>query len=449
MKRGSNHLSKQKTIKKTATVEGLGLFSGQRCAMRFVPAQPDSGVAFLRTDVDPPVRIPADISKSADRERRTSLAEGKVAIETVEHVLSAVWGMGIDNLTIETDTPEPPNTDGSARLFADAIAQAGLQEQDSEANVYSITEPVVVANGQSMLSALPGPSDRLEIFYDLDYSQNPGIGRQTLRFDLGADDYASQIAPSRTFLLQAEAEHMRSLGVGDHLTEDEILVFTPGGELMGGELIAPDEPVRHKVCDLIGDLSLLGRRIAGRVVASRSGHELNRQLVVALADRLDGAEPQSGATPESMDIDAVIGVLPHRYPFLMIDRVLEIHGNQRAVAVKNVTINEPFFQGHYPGHPIMPGVLIVEAMAQLSGILLGRDLARMGKVAILLAIDNVRMRKPVRPGDRLIIEAESLKIRPRIGHCKCTARVDGELTTEAKIKFMVVDAEKVRQSDNR
>ncbi|MDP7287281.1 MAG: UDP-3-O-acyl-N-acetylglucosamine deacetylase, partial [Phycisphaerae bacterium] len=147
-------MSKQKTIKKTATVEGLGLFSGQRCAMRFVPAQPDSGVAFLRTDVDPPVRIPADISKSADRERRTSLAEGKVAIETVEHVLSAVWGMGIDNLTIETDTPEPPNTDGSARLFADAIAQAGLQEQDSEANVYSITEPVVVANGQSMLSAL-------------------------------------------------------------------------------------------------------------------------------------------------------------------------------------------------------------------------------------------------------------------------------------------------------
>jgi UDP-3-O-[3-hydroxymyristoyl] N-acetylglucosamine deacetylase/3-hydroxyacyl-[acyl-carrier-protein] dehydratase len=150
-----------------------------------------------------------------------------------------------------------------------------------------------------------------------------------------------------------------------------------------------------------------------------------------------------------MDIDDIIGVLPHRYPFLMIDRVLEIQGNQRAVAVKNVTINEPFFQGHYPNHPIMPGVLIVEALAQLSGILLGRDLAKTGKVAILLAIDNVRMRKPVRPGDRLVLEAESLRVRPRIGHCRCTARVDGEVTTEAEIKFMLVDAEKVRQSDTR
>ena len=442
-------MTRQKTIKKTATVEGLGLFSGQECAMRFVPAQPDSGIAFLRTDVDPPVRIPAEIAQSAERQRRTSLAEGDVTIETVEHVLSAVWGMGIDNLTIETDTAEPPNIDGSARLFADAIAQAGLDEQDAEASVFAISEPVVVANGQSMLSALPGPSDRLEILYDLDYSENPGIGRQTLRFDLGVDNYASEIAPSRTFLLQAEAQHMRSVGVGDHLTEDDIVVFAPDGQLMGGSLIVPDEPVRHKVCDLIGDISLLGRRITGRIVASRSGHELNRQLVAALADRLAGAAPQAGEPIESMDIDGVIGVLPHRYPFLMIDRVLEIQGNQRAVAVKNVTINEPFFQGHYPGHPIMPGVLIVEAMAQLSGILLGRNLVKTGKVAVLLAIDNVRMRKPVRPGDRLILEAESLKIRPRVGHCKCTARVDGELTTEAEIKFMMVDADKVRQTDNR
>lgn len=440
---------KQKTINRTATVEGLGLFSGRKCAMRFVPARPDSGIAFLRTDADPPVRIPADISKAARRERRTSLAEGDIAVETAEHVLSAVWGMGIDNLTIETDTPEPPNTDGSSKLFADAIAAAGLAEQDAEVPVFAISEPVVVANGQSMLSALPGPGDRLEIFYDLDYSQNPGIGRQTLRFDLGADDYASQIAPSRTFLLQAEAEHMRSVGVGDHLTEDDILVFAPDGELLGGALLSDDEPVRHKVCDLIGDLSLLGRRITGRIVASRSGHELNRQLVAALADRLAGAAPQTDRPAESMDIDGVIGVLPHRYPFLMIDRVLEIQGNRRAVAVKNVTINEPFFQGHYPGHPIMPGVLIVEAMAQLSGILLGRHLANTGKVAVLLAIDNVRMRKPVRPGDRLIIESESLKIRPRIGHCKCAARVDGELTTEAEIKFMVIDAEKVGRQDNK
>jgi len=414
--------------------------------MRFVPAEPGGGVAFLRTDVDPPVRIPADISQTAQRDRRTSLACGDVAIETVEHVLSAVWGMGVDNITIETDTPEPPNTDGSAKIFADAIAEAGIEQQDVESDVFAISEPVVVTNGQSMLSALPGADDRLEIIYDLDYSVNPGIGRQTLRFDLGVDDYASEIAPSRTFLLQAEAEHMRSMGVGHHLTENEILVFTPSGELMGGELIAPDEPVRHKVCDLIGDLSLLGRRMAGRIVASRSGHELNRQLVSVLSDRLSEAAPSGDEPSESMGVEDIIGVLPHRYPFLMIDRVLEIHGNERAVAVKNVTINEPFFQGHYPDHPIMPGVLIVEAMAQLSGILLGRNLAREGKVAMLLAIDGVRMRKPVRPGDRLILEAETVKVRSRGGHCRCRAMVEGEVTTEAEIKFMLVDADKIHNS---
>jgi UDP-3-O-acyl N-acetylglucosamine deacetylase len=279
-------LSKQKTIKTDVTIEGPGLFSGQNCTMRFVPAGPDSGVAFLRRDLDPPARIAANITSTTARDRRTSLAQGDAVVETVEHVLSAVWGMGIDNLTIETNTPEVPNTDGSAKIFTDAIAHAGIQAQDAQLQKYIITEPVVVTSGQAMIAALPGTEDTLEILYDLDYSQNPGIGRQAMRFDLGVDDYAGQIAPSRTFLLHAEAEYMRSIGVGNHLTENEILVFMPNGELMGGELISPDEPVRHKICDLIGDISLLGRRITGRVVASRSGHVLNRQLVSALFDKL-------------------------------------------------------------------------------------------------------------------------------------------------------------------
>ncbi|MCP4374820.1 MAG: UDP-3-O-[3-hydroxymyristoyl] N-acetylglucosamine deacetylase [bacterium] len=280
-------MSKQKTIKTDVTVEGPGLFSGQNCTMRFVPAGPDSGIAFLRTDLDPPVRIEANIASETARDRRTSLAQGEAVVETVEHVLSAVWGMGIDNLTIETDTPEVPNTDGSAKIFTDAITRAGIQAQDSDLQKYTVTEPIVVVSGQAMIAALPGPEDVLEILYDLDYSQNPGIGRQAMRFDLGVDDYASGIAPSRTFLLHAEAEYMRSIGVGNHLTENEILVFMPDGELMGGELISPDEPVRHKICDLIGDISLLGRRINGRIVASRSGHVLNRQLVSDMFEKLD------------------------------------------------------------------------------------------------------------------------------------------------------------------
>lgn len=296
-------MRKQKTIRQAATVEGLGLFSGRNCTMRFMPAPPGSGIAFVRTDIDPSVRIPADITAIVQRDRRTSLARGDAAVETVEHVLSAVWAMGIDNLTIEVDTPEAPNTDGSAKIFTDAIARAGLQELGAEVSVCAIDAPVVVVDGQAMIAALPGAGDKLEILYDLDYSRNPGIGRQALRFDLGADDYAAEIAPSRTFLLQAEAEHMRSQGVGHHLTEDEIVVFTPTGELMGGELISPDEPVRHKICDLIGDLSLLGRRITGRIVACRSGHVLNRRLVGLLAEKLTA--PASGESEnECMLTDA-------------------------------------------------------------------------------------------------------------------------------------------------
>jgi UDP-3-O-acyl N-acetylglucosamine deacetylase len=254
--------------------------------MRFLPAPPDSGIAFVRTDVDPPVRIPADISQATPMERRTALGQGDVTVETVEHVLSAVWGMGIDNLTIETDSPEAPNTDGSAKIFSDAITRAGIEQQEPQTLLYAIPEPMVVTSGESMLAALRGPDDRLEILYDLDYSDNPGIGRQALRFDFGTDDYATEIAPTRTFLLQAEAEYMRSIGAGSHLSEEDIVVFKPNGELMAGNLLMPDEPVRHKICDLIGDLSLLGRRITGRIVASRSGHELNRQLVRALVDKL-------------------------------------------------------------------------------------------------------------------------------------------------------------------
>ncbi len=414
--------------------------------MRLIPAPADSGITFL-CGADPSAesanRLSADVSHVAQRTRRTTLVNGTASIETVEHVLSAVWGMGIDNLTIEVTGPETPSLDGSAKPFTDAILQAGIVEQEPEKATFIIDEPISVSDGDATLAALPGPNDCLDILYDLDYSAVKSIGRQVLAFRLGKDDYVSQIAPSRTFLLEAEARDFQARGIGAHLTSKEIVVMGDAGPI-DNELRFEDEQVRHKVCDLIGDLALLGRRLCGRVVAYRSGHELNHELVRRLTERMISRRHAKELVREPlMDIRKIMRLLPHRYPFLMVDRITEIDGDRKVVGVKNVTINEPFFQGHYPGQPIMPGVMILEALAQLSGILLSRRLEHTGKVAMLLSMDRVKMRRPVRPGDQLILEAEALHVRTRTGHCRCRALVAGEVAAEAEIKFMLVDAEPV------
>ena len=435
----------QRTIKQPATIEGRGLFSGRPCRMRFLPAQAGEGVAFVRVDGETaPVRIPCDPARLTRRDRRTALANGTAAVETVEHVLSAVSGLGIDNLTIEVDAEEAPSIDGSALPFVEALQQAGLEEQDAPAEPFVIDEPIVVDEGDASLAALPGRADRLDVLFELDYDQTPSIGRQVLAFCLGVDDYASQIAPARTFLLDSEARQLRAAGFGTHLTAKDVLVIGADGPV-DNELRFADEPVRHKLVDLIGDLAVLGRPLAGRVVSVRGGHELNHRLVRRLREAIDhkrqADEFVSGEPP--MDIQKIMRLLPHRYPFLMIDRVIRMEGDRRAMAVKNVTINEPFFQGHYPGQPIMPGVMILEAMAQLSGLLLSRALEHSGKVAVLLSLDRVKMRRPARPGDQLLLEAEAVRVRPRTGHCRCSARIAGQLAAEAEIKFMLIDAEPV------
>jgi len=436
-------LSQQKTIKQSATVQGPGLFGGTPCLLTFTPAPRDTGVVFVRADQSPPARIPCDVARVSKRARRTSLTDGTVSVETVEHVLAAVSGLGIDNLQVELSADETPSADASAMAFVEALQSAGLEEQDAPRSVHVIDEPISVSSGNAMLAALPGPDDCLDILYDLDYHEAPAVGRQVLGFRLGKDDFAKEIAPARTFLLEAEAEAFRARGMGEHLSYKDILVMGADGPIEN-ELRFPDEHVRHKICDLVGDLALLGRPMSGRVVAVRSGHELNHELVRKLAEsiaRKKKAEALAGE-PE-MDIRRVMRLLPHRYPFLMVDRVIEIEGDKRAVAIKNVSINEPYFQGHYPGQPIMPGVLILEALAQLSGILLSRRLEHTGKVAVLLSLDRVKMRRPVRPGDQLILEAEALHVRTRTGHCRCRALLRGEVAAEAEIKFMLVDAEPV------
>jgi len=343
---------------------------------------------------------------------------------------------------IEQDAPEAPSPDGSPLPFAEALQEAGIVEQDGERKVRAIGEAVSVHDGEATLAALPGGvGERLDILYDLDYAEVPSIGRQMFAFRLGEDDFLETLAAARTFSLEAEARQMQARGIGAHLGLSEALVIGPKGPI-DNALRMPDEPVRHKVCDLIGDLALLGVRLSGRVVASRSGHTLNLQLLRQLTESLAARDHGALRTGEpAMDIRRIMRLLPHRYPFLMVDRILTLEDDKRAVGVKNVSINEPFFQGHYPNEPIMPGVLILEAMAQLSGVLLSRRLEHTGKVAVLLSMDGVKMRRPVRPGDQLILEARTLHVRTRTGHCRCEAYVGDDVAAEAEIKFMLVDAE--------
>jgi len=431
--------TQQKTIARHTELSGRGLFTSQPCRMSFEPAEVGAGVVFQRTDLADPVRIAASAANLSKRSRRTTLHNGQVTVETVEHVLSAVNGLGLSNLLIELTGPEVPDLDGSPKPFCDALGEAGVQTQDAERNVWAITQAVTVADGDAMLTALPGRPDCLDILFDLDYSHEPSIGRQVLAFRLGADDYARDLAPARTFLLADEAEELRRQGIGEHLTTKDVLVMGPDGPV-DNELRFADEHVRHKVCDLVGDLMLFGRALRGRIVAYKSGHALTHQLLKKLAEQMAAGQRSDQTIREPLlDIRQIQRILPHRYPFLMIDRVIELEGDRKAVGVKNVSINEPFFQGHYPTHPVMPGVLVLEAMAQLSGVLLSRRLDNTGKVAMLVSMDRVRIRRAAMPGDQLIIEAEALHIRSRTGHCKCRAMIGEHLAAEAEIKFMLVD----------
>lgn len=431
---------KQCTIEREAEIEGHGLFSSQPVTVRFKPAPANSGIILARTDVDPPVRIPATIDNVTEAFQRTSLANGEVSVHTAEHVLATTAGLGIDNMVIEIDGEEFPACDGSAANYVRLFKQAGIVEQDAPRRIYEVTEPVTVQEGGAMVAALPSQDDSLSIIYQLDYGPGSPIRPQTFSITLNRENYARDLSASRTFIFEEDVERLRGMGYGELLTYDDILVFGPEGVIQN-TLRFPDEPVRHKVLDLLGDLVLLNRDIRGRIVAIRSGHTLNHELVRRLRSRMDQEENRLLAETQTlMDIRQIQKVLPHRYPLLMVDRIIDIQGDERVIGIKNVTINEQFFQGHYPGTPIMPGVLIVESMAQLAGVLLLRKLEHTGQVAVLISIDKVRLRKPVVPGDQLRLEAEIIRARGTRAHVRCNATVGSERAGEAELRFMLIDA---------
>lgn len=431
-------ITKQRTVAKPVTITGPGLFSGTECTMTIHPGDPGTGIEFVRTDLPDRPRVPVSHETISGKFRRTGIVSSSAEVNTVEHFLSAVFGLQIDNLEIEIDSHELPHTDGSSRPFVDCLHQAGIVEQEEPRRIITLREPVSIVDNGASIVALPSEG-LLNVSYTMQYDGT--IGRQHYTLEVNENSYAEQISPARTFCLQSEAEAFQQQGLGQGASYETALVVGPDGPIQN-ELRFPDEYVRHKILDLLGDLSALGGDLRAHVVAVRSGHSVNIKLVKKIAAEAGAAGSREGRRPETLlDVRELAKILPHRYPMLLIDRVIELDGYRRAVGIKNVTFNEPFFQGHFPGEPIMPGVLQIEAMAQLAGALLLRKAENANKLAVLLSLDGVKLRKSVVPGDQLHVEVQTLKLKSRTGEVYARATVEGQLVAEANLKFMLMESE--------
>jgi UDP-3-O-[3-hydroxymyristoyl] N-acetylglucosamine deacetylase/3-hydroxyacyl-[acyl-carrier-protein] dehydratase len=432
---------RQRSIQREGEVVGVGLHSGATTRVRLKPAPPGAGVAFVRTDLAGQPRIPADHRHIGRRPRCTALVgEGGVEVHTVEHLLACLTALRVDNVTVEIDGPECPGLDGSSRGFVELVDACRPVEQDAPREELVIDQPLAVAAGDDAgITVLPS-REGLRVGYTLDHGP-VWPGRQHVSFLVTPETFREHIAGARTFCLESEAEQLRKAGLGKGATYENTLVVGGGG-VVQNQTRWPDEFARHKLLDLLGDLCLVGADVRATLLAHRTGHEANQELVRALRRQQASRAAPGPATQRvgSLTPTQIRRVLPHRYPFLMVDRVLEMEGFRRAVGVKNVSVNEPFFQGHYPSEPIMPGVMIVEALAQLAGILLLRKLELSGKLPVLLSIDRVKFRRTVVPGDQLRLEAETLRISGGRGRVRCLATVDGQLVAEARLNFALTEA---------
>lgn len=442
----------QRTLKGPVEYRGIGLHSGKEIRIVVRPAEAGTGVSFVRTDIEDHPVVRAQGSNMKARQRRTCIQDGRAEVYTCEHLLAALYALGIDNAIVEIDGEEVPGLDGAAGEFLRGLREAGAVETRSPRAVYQVKQPIYVRDGTASLVALPG-TGKLTIEYHLDYpAQKNGVAggdasgngsvpahKQIVGFELSADNFEREIAPARTFVFAHEVEALRAAGLGKGANPQNTLVVGPEGPQ--ASLRWDDELARHKILDLIGDLANAGVDLDAHIIATRSGHGLNMQLVHRILEERE-REQEQGEVPSDtgLDIRQILKLLPHRYPFLLIDRVIELDGFQRAVAVKNVTINEPFFQGHWPEQPIMPGVLQLEAMAQLAGVLLLRKLENTGKLAVLWSIDKVKLRGAVVPGDQVRIEVETIRAKPQVGHVRARCKVAGRLVAEAELKFTLVDA---------
>ena len=416
----------------SAGCEGIGIHTGARTQLTFKPAPVGQGVAFRRTDLEGEPLIPAKLTSVGAVERQTTLVANGAEVRTVEHVMAAAFALAIDDLVVEVNGPEPPIADGSFQPFLDALRKAEPVEHGGEADEYTIKEPFSITEGES--SYLVGPAPGLVLSATIEFP-HPLIGRQSASFNITEQTFAAEVAPARTFGFVHEVEALRAKGLISGGTVDNAIVLDERN-VVGTELRWRDEFVRHKAGDVLGDLALVGGRIRAHIVASKPSHRGNVALGRAIRQRAQ----RTGAP--LMDVRRIIEVMPHRYPMLLVDRILEMEEKKRIVAIKNVTINEPFFAGHFPGHPVMPGVLIIEAMAQAGGLLLMSLVNaddHKNKVVYFMSLDAVKFRRPVVPGDQLRFELEMLKFGGKTCRMRGTAWVDGNMVCEAEMMAAVVD----------
>ena len=454
----------QQTINRPASYSGVGLHSGNRVTMTFLPAPPNSGIRFRRVDLEGKPEIEARVENVGETNRSTTLAKGNTRVHTVEHVLATFAGYGIDNAVVELDANEPPIADGSAREYCKMIQAAGIVPQDERREPYTVTAPIELEMGETVMTLFPAEGFKITCTS----ADKQGRFTQFGNVELSPATWERDLSHARTFCFYEEIEYLITNGLIKGGSLENAVVIRDDAVLTTEPLRYPDEFVRHKMLDIVGDLSLLGRPLHGHLIAVKPSHAANcemvRRITAQMRKPLVAAQafappppapkaqpaPKPQPVPESatdvtapqegaIDILGVMRMLPHRYPFLMVDRVVKIDGN-RITGIKNVTINEPFFQGHFPGHPIMPGVLQLEAMAQVAGIVMLKSAENAGKIAYFMSAEDVKWRKPVLPGDVLVIEVELTKMRGKIGKAKGVCKVAGDVVSQADVTFMMTDA---------
>jgi len=458
-------LKKQQTIKNVVSIEGTGLHTGVQTIATFKPAKEDSGIRFKRLDLNNCPEIIANIDHVIDIFRGTTIGKNNFRIHTVEHVLAAVFGLQIDNILIELTEKEPPVTDGSARPFVDILLKAGIKEQNAIRNELIIDKAITYQNAEKDVDIHILPSDKFRITFMTDYNV-PSLGAQYTSMYSLKDDFVNEFSSARTFCLFSEIIELNKQGLikgGDldnaivfidkKINEKEIKhlkkIFNPNkkitigdnGILNGTELRFKNEPVRHKVLDLIGDIALLGMPIQGHIIATRSGHATNVELVKNIKKiYINEMSSLNKNSKIKFDIESIMKIVPHRYPFLLIDRIIALEPGKVVHAIKNVTINEPFFQGHFPGQPVMPGVLILESMAQAGGFLVLNSIKNPEKkLMYFTGINKSRFKKTVVPGDQVLFEIKLDKFK--LGTCKIhgIATVDGVQVAECEMLASVVE----------